>query len=40
MMKLNNMTHYLVMGDFNVPEFKWTDMYTQEDSDSFPKPIV
>ena len=33
MMKLNNISHYLIMGDFNVPEVKWGDLYVQGDSD-------
>ena len=36
MVKLNDITHYLIMGDFNFPEIKWNDMYVQGDRDSYP----
>lgn len=36
MMKLNDITHYLIMGDFNVPEIKWNEVHIQGDSNSYP----
>ena len=36
MVKLNDITHYLIMGDFNFPEIKWNDTYVQGDRDSYP----
>ena len=32
MMNLNNVTNYLIMGDFNLPKIKWNDMCVQGDT--------
>ena len=32
MMNLNDVTNYLIMGDFNLPKIKWNDICVQGDT--------